>query len=204
MQAQLRELQKKDYSQAMQYAIEGMHFNWYMENRLLLKLYARYFWYLELTRATHVLATYCGDALAGVLLAEIKGGQPCCRSWGMRLYVRVFDVLQRLFAPGGAGVYEAANRALFEAYRRTHTPDGEVLFLAAAPAARGTGVGSLLLAELARRAPGKEVYLYTDDACTYQFYEKRGFHREGERCITVEFGGRKTPLRCFLYSRVLG
>ena len=63
---------------------------------------------------------------------------------------------------------------------------------------------SLLLAELARRAPGKEVYLYTDDACTYQFYEKRGFHREGERCITVEFGGRKTPLRCFLYSRVLG
>lgn len=119
----------------MQYAIEGMHFNWYMENRLLLKLYARYFWYLELTRATHVLAAYCGDALAGVLLAEIKGGQPCCRSWGMRLYVRVFDVLQRLFAPGGAGVYEAANRALFEAYRRTHTPDGEVLFLAAAPLA---------------------------------------------------------------------
>lgn len=106
--------------------------------------------------------------------------------------------------PPAARVYEAANRALFEAYRRTHTPDGEVLFLAAAPAARGTGVGSLLLAELARRAPGKEVYLYTDDACTYQFYEKRGFHREGERCITVEFGGRKTPLRCFLYSRVLG
>lgn len=153
----------------------AMHFNWYMENRLLLKLYARYFWYFGADArhpcAGRLLRRCAGRGAAGrdkgraALLPKLGHAAVCARVRCAAAPV----------CPRRAGVYEAANRALFEAYRRTHTPDGEVLFLAAAPAARGTGVGSLLLAELARRAPGKEVYLYTDDACTYQFYEKRGF-----------------------------
>ena len=45
--------------------------------------------------------------------------------------------------------------------------------------------------------------LYTDDACTYQFYERRGFHRAGERRILLQIGEKKTGLRCFLYSKTL-
>ena len=82
MEVELRELKRKDYAKAIQYAITGMHFHWYLDSRFLLNLYGRYFWYLELGRATQVIAAYVGDRLAGVLLAEMKGEPKQTRSFG--------------------------------------------------------------------------------------------------------------------------
>ena len=73
MDIEIRDLQKKDYKKAIQFAIDGMHFNWYMDSSFLLHLYGRYFWYLEVSRATQVIAAYSCDELAGVLLADMKG-----------------------------------------------------------------------------------------------------------------------------------
>lgn len=58
--------------------------------------------------------------------------------------------------------------------------------------------------ELERREAGKEVYLHTDDACTYQFYEHRGFKRAEEKKVTLMIGSSKVDLSCFLYHKVLG
>lgn len=44
----IRELDKKDYTKAIQFAIQGMHFDRYMKSPFLLQLYGRYFLYLEL------------------------------------------------------------------------------------------------------------------------------------------------------------
>ena len=85
-----------------------------------------------------------------------------------------------------------------------NTPDGEIIFLAADPDCGIKGVGSLLLAELERLEKGKKVYLYTDNACTYQFYEHRGFSRVGEEEIILELDNKKVPLTCLLYSKILG
>ena len=73
MKLEIRELDKRDHKKAVQFAVKGMHFDWYMDSKLLLNLYGRYFWYLSLARATQVIAAYAGDMFAGVLLAEIKG-----------------------------------------------------------------------------------------------------------------------------------
>lgn len=40
---EIRKLVKKDHKRAIQFAIEGMHFDWYVENKFLLNLYGRYF-----------------------------------------------------------------------------------------------------------------------------------------------------------------
>ena len=68
---ELKEFQNKDMSKVIQFAIDGMHLDLYLKNKLLLKLYGRYFWYLEANRATQIIAAYEGDTLAGVLLVEI-------------------------------------------------------------------------------------------------------------------------------------
>ena len=203
MEVTLRSLRRKDHRLARAFAAEGMHFDWYFEKSLPLRLYSRYFWDLELTRATRVLAADCGGAFAGVLLCRMNGEKPACRSLWRSAYVRLFQLCQRALSKHGAGVYETANREMFRDYRARRAPDGELLFVAVDPALRGQGVGGFLLAELARRAPGKELYLYTDSACSYSFYERRGFERSGERDIVLELGGRRVPLRCFLYSRTL-
>ena len=73
MEIEIRELRKRDYGKAIQFAITGMHFNLYLDHKFLLHLYGRYFWYSELQCATQVIAAYLGDELAGVLLADMRG-----------------------------------------------------------------------------------------------------------------------------------
>lgn len=203
MELELRELRKKDEHRAIQFAITGMHFDWYMDSRLLLNLYGRYFWYLELTRATQIIAAYLGGELAGVMLAQMKGENKKHRSLWKSLYVSLFDALQHLFFKRGAGIYDEANKALFSRYCERNAPDGEILFLAANPELGQRGIGSLLLNEFERRERGKTVYLYTDDACTYQFYDHRGFRREGQQDIRLHIGNKQIDLQCLLYSKAI-
>lgn len=201
MQVKIRELKKRDYSKAIQFAIKGMHFDWYLDHKMLMELYGRYFWYLEMGRATQVIAAYADNVLAGVLLAEIKGEKKQYHSVWKSLYVKVFDLLQSIFFKEGAGAYDKVNREMFLQYSENNSPDGELIFLAANPEIKIKGVGSMLLEELEQRERGKKLYLYTDNACTFQFYEHRGFLRACEKDVVLEIGEKTVPLKCFLYSK---
>lgn len=204
MMVRIAELQKKDEKKAIQYAIKGMHFDWYLDAKWMLNLYGRYFWYLETSRATQMFAAYADDTLVGVILAEIKDEPKLNNSVWRKLYVRFIDWVQRVFFKDSVGVYDETNKKMYSQYLKNNTPDGEIIFLAADPDCGIKGVGSLLLAELERLEKGKKVYLYTDNACTYQFYEHRGFSRVGEEEIVLELGDKKVPLTCLLYSKILG
>lgn len=201
MGIEIRELRKRDYGRAIQFAITGMHFNLYLDNKLLLNLYGRYFWYSELNSASQVIAAYDGEKLAGVLLADMQGEEKKYKTTGQTAYVKIFEFLQSTFYRGGVGIYDEANRELLDAYLKENNPDGQVVFLAADPDAKVRGIGSRLLEELERRIHGKEIYLYTDDACTYQFYEHRGFQKSGEKEVLMDLTSKKVPLKCFLYSK---
>ena len=71
MGMQLKDLRKQDYKAAIQYAIKGMHLDWYVKNKTLLNIYGTYFWYLELNRATQIIAAYEGDGIF-VSLCEFR------------------------------------------------------------------------------------------------------------------------------------
>ena len=131
----------------------------------------------------------------------MEGEENVFRCVSKDLFVRLFEGMQRLFSSNGAGVYEQANQTLLDAYLRCYKPDGQILFLAAAPARKAKGTGTFLLRELERREPDKQIYLFTDDACTYPFYEHRGFQRTGEKAVELVFSGKRVPLTCFLYSK---
>lgn len=73
-------LRTKDYDKVISYAIEGMHLDWYMSSPFVLKAYGRYFLYMELEKATQILAAYEGEQLMGVLFAEMYGEKPVCHS----------------------------------------------------------------------------------------------------------------------------
>lgn len=200
---EIKELQQSDYSLAIDFAIKGMHFDRYIDNKFFLKMYGRYFFYSELNRSTQIIAAYHDNELQGVLLAAMKGENKRRRSKWRSLYVRIFDKLQNWFSKTGAGSYDQAIKELLKQYKASTIPDGEICFLATNPHSLKRGTGTILLNELIWREKGKEVYLFTDDACTYQFYEHRDFNRFAEKKITMEFNSRQVPLRCFLYNRKL-
>ena len=45
---------------------------------------------------------------------------------------------------------------------------------------------------LKKMESGKLIYLYTDNACTYQFYEHRGFERSEERQVVLDLDKGKS------------
>lgn len=201
MEIEIRDLRKKDYKKAIQYAIKGMHFEWYLNNQFLLNAYGRYFWYLEINRATQIFAAYANSEFVGVILAEIKGEERKQQSFFQKVYVKVVDVLQKTAFKGGAGLYEDTTKELLAHYLKFNKPDGEIIFLAADPDCKIKGIGTALLNALEEKERGKTLYLYTDNACTYQFYEHRGFKRVEEKEIVLEMPKGKVPLRCFIYSK---
>lgn len=203
MEVCIKPLARKDLGRAIDFAIEGMHFDRYVESRLGVRLYGRYFLYLELERASQVLAAYMGDRLVGILLADMHGEPKRHVSFWRGLYVKLFKSIMAAVAKGGPDIYDAANKAMFACYSKSAKPDGELCFLAADPAIHGKGIGTKLLDELGRREAGKLIYLFTDSDCTYQFYEHKGFERSQEKEILMELGGKAVPLTCLLYSKRL-
>lgn len=177
-----------------------MHFDWYMDNPLLLNAYGRYFWYLEINRATQIFAAYVDDKFVGVLLAEMKGEKNKQCNFFQKIYVKIIDVIQRIFFRDGAGLYEDTTKEQLKHYLKHHSPDGEIIFLAADPDCKIKGIGTALLNALEEKENGKTIFLYTDDACSYQFYEHRGFERVEEKEIIMELPKGKVSLKSFVYS----
>ena len=176
----IKELQKKDWGKVIQCAIKGMHFDEYLKSKFLLKAYGRYFWYLE----------------------YMKGEPKPNKSFWKGVYIKFVDIIQKLFFGGGVMSYNEANKAMYEKYTEQYTPDGEIRFLAADPESKVKGVGTFLLNELTKREQSKEIYLFTDTNCTYQFYEKRGFERIGEKEIVLGLS-EDVDLKCLLYRKQL-
>lgn len=203
MKIEIKDMRKKDAAKAIQFAIKGMHFDWYSDSKLAHHIYGRYFWYREMNRATQIIAAYIEGKFAGVLLAEMKGEEKKRRSLLRNLYVRLFDLIQNLLFRGGGNLYENTTQEQLEHYLQSNQPDGEILFLAADPDCKIRGIGTALLSALAEREGGKTVYLYTDNACNYLFYEHRGFKRVEEKEIVLDMPKREVPLTCFLYSKKL-
>lgn len=139
----------------------------------------------------------------GLLLADIKGEPKKYETVWKTVYAGVVNFIQHRLFKEGVENYDQANKELFAEYLKNNSPDGQIVFLAADPSAKIKGIGTILLKELEKREKGKQVYLYTDDACTYQFYEHRGFDRAGEKDVVLELGEKQVPLKCMLYSKIL-
>ena len=97
LKIEIKDIRKKDHKKAIQFAIKGMHFDWYLDNKFLLNAYGRYFWYLEINRATQILAAYADGEFVGVLLAEVKSEEKKYQSFLQKIYIKIVDVMQRTF-----------------------------------------------------------------------------------------------------------
>ncbi|MBO0471806.1 GNAT family N-acetyltransferase [Enterococcus sp. DIV0242_7C1] len=203
MAIEIKKLDKKDFGKAIDFAIEGMNFDKYIDNKFALRLYGRFFLYTELERSTQVLAAYMDDKLVGILMADIKNEPKHYSSIWRKMYIQIFEILMSILSINGADTYDVANKEMFEEYSKDITPDGEICFLATDPTIHRKGIGTILINEISKRERNKLIYLYTDDNCTYQFYEKMGFKRDKEKVIKMEIAGKDIPLTCLLYSKLL-
>lgn len=200
---EIKKLRKRDYQKAQKFAINGMHLNWYMDKSFILGLYSKYFWHMELNRATKAYGAYINDEFVGALLADMKHESKLYHCIWRSVFVKFFDFLQHIAAGKGVEKYDIANREMFSSFCKNSQPDGEIIFLAADPECAVKGIGTALLSAFEEEEKGKLIDLYTDSACTYQFYEHRGFDKSEERDVVIDLPNKKVPLKCLLYSKLI-
>lgn len=200
----IKNLEPRDYDKVIEYAIEGMNFRQYFNHELALRLYGRYFLYLELNKVTDAYAAY-GDngEFLGTLLFDSKQGEKSYKKLWQVFYVTLFKFILKFFFGKSAGQYDQINKKMLASYLKKNHPDGEILLFAVDPQSKGNGVGTALLHYLEQEQAGKQIYLFTDSGCTYQFYDRRDFKRVEEEKILLEHANTKQELRCMLYSRTL-
>lgn len=85
--------------------------------------------------------------------------------------------------------FQGFDRTDEELLRETYCSfDGEICLFAMEESARGKGVGKRLFSEAMKylkEQKAKKIYLFTDSSCTWQFYEKRGMVRLGEKVVEI-------------------
>ena len=199
----LKELMKKDIDKAADYAVAGMNFNRYTEDETELRLYGKYFVYLEMERATQIIAAYEGVQLLGVIMASLDNEKKKYHSLWKSLYIGFTSFIMKLNYSAENNVYDKANKQMLKQYKKYRHVDGEICFLAVSPEAQGKGIGGMLLNELSKREHGKNIFLFTDSNCTYEFYDHKGFERVGIDSVILDFQGLSTKLTCFLYAKML-
>ena len=203
MNIDIKELRKEDFNIARKFSVEGMHLNWYATSKVKLFFYSKYFWYLEITKATKAIGAYMDNKLVGVLLVDIKDEPKIYKSFWGKLYVKITNFIINLFYENASSTYNETTSKMLKAFSDGVCPDGEINFFAVDPAIKGKGIGTLLLNELERLEKGKHIYLYTDSGSTYQFYLRRGFEESGKTDITLEINKKEVSLTCFLFSKKL-
>ena len=199
MSIQIKELRESDYEKAIDFTLIGMHFDAFFEKGSgLVRDYAESFWYDELAKSNEIIAAYDeNDEFAGVLLAEIYDKEPSEKPSIPKSFLQ--KQLSNPVVSEFDNEYDRVNSEMLSNYRDSNDVDGELCLFAVDPSRNGQGIGSILLAEFEKRVKGRNIFLYTDSNCTYQFYEKRGFERADEREINL---GNEV-LSCYLYHKVM-
>ena len=202
MDLEIKPLTEKYINECIYFATKGMHFDSYLHNKTMCFLYGKYFLYDELLHSTQIIAVYDKDDLLGILLAKMKGERRVYKSFWKKLYVKVFSFLNKNLSSSERDPYDSANKEMLNNYKEKENLDGEICFLASDPDHEVDGVGTMLLEELERREKGKTVYLFTDNLCTYQFYEHRGFIKADQKDIFLDMeGDDDINMSCFLYVK---
>lgn len=204
MQIRTGKLKKEDVKAAGSYAAVGMNFGWYIRNPVILKFYSRFFYYMEANEATQIISAYEDDGtFAGVITARMEGEKPVGHSFLKSIYIKLFHIIVHYIFGLTFKAYLNVNEKMLKAYDSEESLDGEISFIVANPDLGKKGIGTLLLQELSKREPGKKVYVFTDEGCSYNFYEKRGFERKGEEKILLKTQKGEVPLDCYMYIKVL-
>ena len=189
-------LDPKDYNSVIDFALDGLHLSDYCQG-IDLYLFSRLSVYKELLKATRIYSVYENDKFIGVLLAEIKGEQKKIDSFWMKAFVKGCEILYSILE-GPRGYYQAI-KLMYDEYIKINDPYAEILLFVLDPKMKGKGIGTMLLKEFEKDLKDKEVFLYADIGCTYQFYEHRGYTKEQE--IEYFEDSRGELIKCFLYSK---
>ena len=98
-------------------------------------------------------------------------------------------------------------RVYIKLHKNTRTEyDGELVFFVVSSKCRGKGIGKQLLnnyLDYCRQNSVKNIYVYTDTNCNYNFYDFNGFNPKGSLPVTFDLFSGSFTFDVFIYDRAV-
>lgn len=194
---QIKEFNIKDIEKARQFAVTGMGFDDYIENKFALYCYSKIVVEMELKNSTIALGAYSENKLVGFIFARINFQKLKYTNLKRILTVNLGNKLINFFDTDDmATIYDRANQTMLKKLME-NKPDGEITFFAVDPSIKHQGIGTQLLKALETQLHNQQIYVFTDSNCDYQFYLKKGFEIFDQTDIILN-SNNQTSLTCFL------
>lgn len=194
---EIREINPSDYiDDIVAFSTEGMNLTLGSASKTLDSLYQFGTSAEVIGRSNLFLGAFEGDEFIGFIFANDGSDKKA----DVEFYANFFRFLKEHF-PGTDFIreYDRVNEEMLDTI--SPKPDAELTFFACKPGITGKGLGTKLMDEMARRLAGKFVFLYTDDGCTYQFYEHRGFTKAAQQTLNYTFKGEPEILECMIFTK---
>lgn len=200
----IKPLEAQNAGRCAKFIVEGMNISKYIKSKKLQYLYSKFMFYQEFIESTDAFGVYVDNEFAGFILAGFDGMAKPYVPFKFRLYSHIFNLSSKLFDSHEINnSYKIANRAMKDEFLQRHSVDGEIKLFAVSSQYKGHGLGTKLLDKLATLHTGKNIYVYSDSNCDYQFYLHRGFEQVGIRQIVMGTKKYKIPLTCYMFYKTL-
>lgn len=198
----IKEFDTKDLEKVRQFAVTGMKFDKYVENKFALYFYSKIVAEMELKNSTIALGAYLEDRLVGFIFARINFQKLKYSNLKRDLTVNFGNKLINLFDNDDMAItYDKANQTMLRKFMK-NKPNGEITFFAVDSTIKHHGIGTHLLKALENKLHDHLIYVFTDSNCDYQFYLKKGFEVFDQVDVTLD-SNDQTPLTCFLlYKKI--
>lgn len=159
-----------------------------------------------LNRSTFGLIAEVDEKPVGFILAKVNKEEPIMRQFQSDPSQALITILN---APAGLqadnGEYLKREQEInTEMVKKSETSlDAEICLFIVNPSTRGMGIGKQLFSKVKKHFEAHDVkhyYLFTDDGCNYQFYEKQQMYRSQTRPYKKTDSIEESSFNFYLYE----
>lgn len=202
-----RQIKESDGEDIKKLINESFGLSGYISNKSVLDSWLNVYLQSCLAEQTFACIAQEDDRVIGVIMGKANSDYKAA-AHAKHIFLMGWHTLNMQAKAAFHKISTKSNTEMHEIYSQLskacpQTFDGVLTLFAVSEQSRGKGVGKGLLMRLLdyqRKNKVKNIYLYTDSACNYGFYESQGFKKLGEKYLTVEREGVPTRLDVYLYG----
>lgn len=202
-----RAIEEKDYNEVGEILNQAFGLFKYMPDEKMLENFKLQYVYSCLTEATYTSVAEKDGRVVGIIMGNAKSDYNVFSHFSY-----IFKTILYSLKMGWHGrkykkqmkEYKKLHR-IYHEFSKKHKNDfdGVLTLFAVDKDCQGLGVGKTLLKglfEYLKKQNIKNIYLYTDTTCNYNFYEHRGFKRLEEQTLELTREEKNFQMDVFLYN----
>lgn len=202
-----RPVEKKDYAEIGEIINQSFHLFHYVSDRKTLEAFKLQYIYSCLSEATYTCVAEQNGKVLGVVMGQAQADYNSFTHLPFLLKALDYSIKMRFYGrkhKDETKGYQALHQ-IYSDFSKKHQGefDGVLTLFAVNEACRGHNIGGRLLSGLFdyfKSQNTKRIYLYTDDTCSYGFYEHKGFQQLEKQALSLIRDGAPFEMDVFLYG----